>query len=60
MEVEPDLVCVLTKVEGGFALRPSAKLTNDYFEVLNLTEAAASTSCAKQETRRESEQELDL
>ncbi len=52
---------VLTKVEGGFALRPSAKLINNYLEVLSLTKAAAvSTPCTKQEMRRENEKKLDL
>ena len=52
---------VLTKIEGGFALRPSAKLINNYLEVLNLQKAAAvSRICVKQEMRRENEKELDL
>ncbi len=57
----PQLGLVLSKVEGCFALRPSAKLINIYLEALNLTKASAvSTPCIKQDMRRENEQELDL
>ena len=51
---------VLTKVEGGFAIRPSARLINSYLEALNLKKASpVTTPCTKQEMRRENEKELD-
>ena len=52
---------VLTKIEGGFALRTSAKLINNFLEAFNSTKASAvRTPCVKQEMRQENEKELDL
>jgi hypothetical protein len=40
---------VLTKIEGGFAYRPSAKLINNFLEAFNLTKASAVRApCIKQ------------
>ncbi len=70
LKIEPELQTgqetmyvgqALTKIEGGFALRPSAKLINNLSKTLNLTKASdVSTPCIKQEMRRESEKEFDF